>query len=169
MSTSKSSWLDSYRLQITDHSLGRATVHEPLYCLSEDVQTTTIAETSIDSAPEDAMAMADVAATEEDVLVSEAPVTADHQTQATGSTAIAIFLLEARWRMCRKDDEVSIFSESDSLNGEAIDEVAPSSGAYSRLPITGNLSALNFNAIVVDHGMSDIVQIDIANSKTAGS
>ncbi|KAF7449847.1 HTH-Tnp-Tc3-2 multi-domain protein [Pyrenophora tritici-repentis] len=31
MSTSKSSWLDSYRLQITDHSLGRATVHEPLY------------------------------------------------------------------------------------------------------------------------------------------
>ncbi|KAA8627042.1 multiple ankyrin repeats single kh domain protein [Pyrenophora tritici-repentis] len=33
MSTSKSSWLDSYRLQITDHSLGRATVHEPLYCL----------------------------------------------------------------------------------------------------------------------------------------
>ncbi|KAI1534336.1 aminoglycoside phosphotransferase [Pyrenophora tritici-repentis] len=42
MSTSKSSWLDSYRLQITDHSLGRATVHEPLYCLVKALKNTMI-------------------------------------------------------------------------------------------------------------------------------
>ncbi|KAF7573456.1 hypothetical protein PtrM4_083610 [Pyrenophora tritici-repentis] len=35
MSTSKSSWLDSYRLQITDHSLGRATL-DLLVDISDD-------------------------------------------------------------------------------------------------------------------------------------